>query len=144
MPNDMTPVEESSYALENSRPGETTLLSFVIPEDIGLSCQEAGWTNQVRISMLVSIANGEAEGVKPGDQLAAISYLDKLIKDALNTGGLLHETNYRRILVDGDTKYESDIKVMHMVKGGPDVHEKDRPAEEDQPDVQSETEPHLG
>lgn len=115
MPDEMTPVEETSYAIDRSRSGESTLLSFVIPEDIGASCAEAGWTNQARINMLVQIANGEAEGVKPGDQLNAIAYLDKLIKDALNTGGLLSEATHRRIHVDGDTKYETDVKVMRMI-----------------------------
>jgi len=118
MPDEMTPVEETSYAIDRSRSGESTLLSFVIPEDIGASCAEAGWTNQARINILVQIANGEAGGVKPGDQLNAIAYLDKIIKDALNTGGLLSEATHRRIHVEGDTKYETDVRVMRMTGGG--------------------------
>ena len=138
MPNEMTSVEETTCALDRSRTGESTLLSFVIPEDIGASCQEAGWTNQARIGMLVQIANGEAEGVKPGDQLNAIAYLDKIIKDALNTGGLLSEATHRRIVVDGETKFETDIKVMRMT-GGPNAQEKgsEDHQEDDHPDPSS-------
>lgn len=117
MSDEMTPVEETSLAIDRSRSGESTLLSFVIPEDIGAACAEAGWTNQARINMLVQIASGEAEGVKPGDQLNANAYLDKIIKDALNTGGLLSEATHRRIHVEGDTKYETDVKVMRMIGG---------------------------
>lgn len=112
---EMTISGEASYALDKTCPGESTLLSFVVPEDIGSSFLEAGWTGQERVVQLVQIARGEAEGVKPGDQLNAIAYLDKIAKDALNTGGLLSEAHHRRILVDGDTKYETDVKVMRML-----------------------------
>lgn len=133
MSDEMTPVEETSYAIDRSRSGESTLLSFVVPEDIGLSCAEAGWTNQARITMLVQIANGEAEGVKPGDQLNAIAYLDKIIRDALNTGGLLSEATHRRIHVEGDTKYETDVKVMRMLQPG-DNNAQEKGSEDDQED----------
>lgn len=115
MTDDMTPVEETAYALDRSKPGESTLLSFVIPEDIGESFLGAGWTGEERVSQLVQIARGEAEGVRPGDQLNAIAYLDKIAKDALNTAGLLKEATHHRTIVDGETKYQTDVKVMKMI-----------------------------
>lgn len=104
-----------NLSLANSL-GEATLLGLFLPEQVGLSYAEHNWSASKRAEMLVSIATGEAKGVKPGDQLAAIAYLDKLAQDTLHAAGYFRKDTFRAETQDGDVKFTHDIEVMKMVE----------------------------
>lgn len=108
-----------SEALVKTDPnkGSATLLAFFMPEDLGSSYVEHEWSVSVRTKILVDIANGESQGVRPPDQLAAIAYLDKGSREALiSTGQLVKGTVHRESEGADGVRITEDVEVMKMIE----------------------------
>lgn len=111
----------SQEALAKTCPGETTLLAFSLPEDLGRSYADHAWTVDARTQIILGIIRNEDGTSKPKDILAASQYLDTLATKALILAGLVGQRTVSREMVREDVRYKEDITVMNMVtRGEPD------------------------
>lgn len=118
-------VPSSKKALDATRPGEANLLSFFLPEDLGRSYKEHGWTTDARTQAILSIIRNEDGKSQARDILAASKYLDDLATKALLMDGVMGQRTVSREHICDEVTYKEDMTVMSMVPRG----EQDVPCE---------------
>lgn len=95
----------------------TQLASFTDPGTVLTALAKEGWSIEESIQHLVTIAKGDAEGVKTSTQLNAIRYLNQLIIDAMERSGLMVMATKKFVGEGGEEMRFSGHVVSSVLRG---------------------------